>query len=310
MKRRTFIASSAAAGAALMATDKSASAKVKINQTGKEGVLNFSFQERIAPIKTDAKKDPWGALNEKLDWMEAHGVVGLEPGGWGLDKRVDEFKKALNNRNIKISAICAGFQGSPCSHEPSERQKAKDTLAVILQAAGELDSVGVIFVPAFNNQTKLSHVGLRYMLLDFCQEMGPVAEKAGCPLLIEPLRRGETWYVRQLSDAARICQEVDHPYIQMMGDFFHMGREEACDYGAFITARDHLRHVHLGSRPTRRQPSYDPNDDYRPGFQALKEIGYQGYCSYECGITGKNYEEKEKNLITSLNYLRQHWEEA
>jgi sugar phosphate isomerase/epimerase len=310
MKRRSFIASSAAVGAAVMMSDKPASAKVKINQTGKEGVLNFAFQERIAPIKTDAKKDPWGALNEKFDWMEKHGVVGFEPGGRGLEKRVDEFQKALNGRNIKVSAICAGFSGSPCSHDPGERQKAKDSMKVILEAAGELGSTGLIFVPAFNNQSKLSHVGVRYMLMDFLQEMAPHAEKSNCPLLLEPLRRGETWYVRQLSDAARICDEVNHPYIKMMGDFFHMGREEACDYAAFLSARKHLRHVHFGSRPSRKQPGFDPNDDYRPGFQALKEIGYQNYCSYECGITGKNYEEKEKNLIESLNYLRKHWDEA
>jgi sugar phosphate isomerase/epimerase len=310
MKRRSFLASSALAGAAIVGSSQPASAKMKTNQTGKEGVLNFSFQERIAPIKTDERKDPQGAMTERLDWMEKNGIVGYEPGGGGLQNRVSDFEKVLSGRNIKISAICAGFSGAPCSHEPHERQKAKDSIAVILEAAGALKSTGVIFVPAFNNQTKLSHVGVRYMLMDFLHEMAPIAEKANCPLLLEPLTRGETWYVRQLSDAARICDEVNHPYIKMMGDFYHMGNEEACDYAAFISARKHLRHVHFGSRPSRRQPGHDANDDYRPGFQALKEIGYQGYCSYECGIDGKNHEEREKNLIDSLNYLRKHWEEA
>ena len=65
--------------------------------------LKISFQEGIAP----------GAnLNEKFDLMEKLGVVGFEPGGRGLKDRVKEIKEALNGRNIKVSAICAGFQGS------------------------------------------------------------------------------------------------------------------------------------------------------------------------------------------------------
>ena len=65
----------------------------------KAAQLNISF---VAPGES---------LNEKLDFMEKNGVVGLEPGGGNLAARVDEFKQALNGRNIKISAICAGFKG-------------------------------------------------------------------------------------------------------------------------------------------------------------------------------------------------------
>lgn len=310
MKRRSFLASTAVAGAALVSQPKSASAKIEKNQTGKEGVLNLSFQEGICPTKIDGRKDHLGALNEKLDWMEEHGIVGFEPGGGGLERRVEEIQKALNGRKIKVSAICAGFGGAPCATDPKDRQIAKDTMTVILQAAGELGSTGLIFVPAFNQQSRMSYVGLRYELIEFLNDMGPVAEKANCPLLLEPLTRWETWYVRQLADGAKICDEVNHPFVKMMGDFYHMGNEEPCDYAAFMAARKHLRHVHLASRPHRKQPGYDKDDNFRPGFQALKEIGYQNYCSYECGNDGKTYEQKINNLIDSVNFLRQQWDEA
>ena len=70
--------------------------------------LNLSLQEGVAP---------GNSLNEKLDFMEKNGVVGLEPGGGDLAKRVNELKQALNGRNIKISAICAGFKGFILSTE-------------------------------------------------------------------------------------------------------------------------------------------------------------------------------------------------
>jgi len=114
----------------------------------KDAKLNISFQEGTAPGEN---------LNEKLDFMEKLGVVGLEVGGsvrggLFLDTRVDEFQKALSGRNIKISAICAGFRGFVLSEEDAVRQEFHDTMKVIIQAAGALGSTGVIFVPAFNRQ--------------------------------------------------------------------------------------------------------------------------------------------------------------
>ena len=54
--------------------------------------------------------------------MEKLGVVGFEPGGGGLASRVNEIKQALNGRNIKVSAICAGFKGFILSTDPAIRK--------------------------------------------------------------------------------------------------------------------------------------------------------------------------------------------
>lgn len=81
--------------------------------------------------------------------MEKLGVVGFEPGGRGLKDRVKEIKEALNGRNIKVSAICAGFQGFILSTDPAIRKQCMDTMKEIIAPAGELGSTGVIIVPAF-----------------------------------------------------------------------------------------------------------------------------------------------------------------
>jgi len=63
------------------------------------------------------------------------GVVGFEPGGRGLKDRVKEIKDALNGRNIKVSAICAGFQGFILSTDPAIRKQCMDTMKEIMAAA-------------------------------------------------------------------------------------------------------------------------------------------------------------------------------
>ncbi|HCM21617.1 MAG TPA: sugar phosphate isomerase, partial [Porphyromonadaceae bacterium] len=63
---------------------------------------------------------------------------------------VKEIKDALRGRAIKVSAICAGFDGFILSTDPAIRKQCRDTMNEIIGAAGELGSVGVIIVPAFN----------------------------------------------------------------------------------------------------------------------------------------------------------------
>ncbi|MEW6237610.1 MAG: sugar phosphate isomerase/epimerase family protein [Candidatus Omnitrophota bacterium] len=298
ISRRNFIASGAAAGAAMMTGASKASAiEVKgVDKNGK-GVLNLSSQDGVIPGKT---------LEEKLDKMEKWGFVGVEFWGGKLWERVEQIESALKGRSIRVSAICAGFDGAPAAHEPSERRRAVESIKKILPAAGELGSTGLIIVPAFNSQTSLGVVGARYVFMDIASELGDAAKAAGTRILLEPLNRGESWYLRQLSDAAAICKEANNPGLCMMGDFYHMGVEEPCDYAAFISCRNYVHHVHLASRPHRKQPGYDQGDDFRPGFRALKEIGYQDFCSLECGIEGKPDEEIPK----AVAFLRQQWEES
>ena len=159
--------------------------------------LNISFQEGTLRAET---------LNEKLDIMEKNGVNGLEPGGRGLGERVNEFKQALNGRNIKISAICAGFQGFMLSEDEEVRNQCRDTMREIIVAAGALGSTGVIIVPAFNRQTPvMPHTqATRDFLCQWFDELGKFAVENGTTVILEPLRRGEAFYLRQVADAASI----------------------------------------------------------------------------------------------------------
>ncbi len=293
--RRSILTGGALLGAGLLAGPRGVYASEK--QQGKKGVLRFSCQEWILPGKT---------LEQKVENMQKWGIEGFEPGGGGLSKRVDEFKKALDGTGIKISAICAGFKGAPISEKEETRKQSMETMKEILTAAGQLGSTGLIIVPAFNGQTTLGHVEGRRVLIDFLKEIGDHAQEAGTRILLEPLNRNEAWFLRQLSDAAAICKDVNHPAICMMGDFYHMGVEEPCDYAAFISCRKYVHHVHLASRPNRKQPGYDKNDDFRPGFRALKEIGYQDFSSFECGIEGK----PEVEIPKSMEFLREQWDAA
>ncbi|WP_352423425.1 TIM barrel protein [Proteiniphilum sp.] len=262
--------------------------------------LNISFQEGTAP----------GAnLNEKFDFMEEHGVVGFEPHGKPMLERLQEMKDALKGRNIKVSAICAGFDGFILSTDPEIRRRCRDTMEALMIGAGELESVGVIIVPAFNNQVPvMPHTQeTRDFLCEQFDEMGTFAQQHGTTVILEPLNRKEAFYLRQVADAASICRDINNPGVKCLGDFWHMTWEETCDMAAFLSAGEHLQHVHMASRKRRSMPGEDGEaDNYVSGFKGLKMMGYDKYVSFECGAQG------DRNIVVpaALELLRKQWEEA
>lgn len=262
--------------------------------------LNLSFQEGTPPGEN---------LNEKFDYMEKMGIVGFEPGGRGLKDRVGEIKQALNGRNIKVSAICAGFEGFILSTDPAIRKQCMDTMKEIITAAGELGSTGVIIVPAFNGQVPaLPHnQETRDFLCEQFNEMGNHAAQNGTTVIFEPLNRKECFYMRQVADAASVCRDINNPGVRCMGDFWHMTWEETSDMGAFLSAGDYLQHVHVASRKRRSMPGEDGDaDNYVDGFKGLKMLGYDKYVSFECGCQG----DRSTVLPAAVELLRKQWEEA
>jgi len=219
---------------------------------------------------------------------------------------VEELQKALQGRKIKLSAVCAGFDGVLISEQEEVRQKALSSMKEILTAAGALGSVGMIMVPAFHNQTKLGHQEARELLVKLLAELGEHAHKAGTRVLLEPLNRRECHFLRQVADGAAICRDVNHPGVALMGDFWHMTWEETSDLAAFIAAGKYLQHVHIASRKTRKVPGEDEGDNYIDGFKGLKIIGYQGFVSFECGCKG----DRAKALAAAAKLLREQWEQA
>ena len=298
MNRKEFLQASLAGAAAVAAT----STPLDLFAAPKKGKaeLRLSFQEGIAPGKS---------LEEKLDYMENLGIVGFEPGGGNLANRVNEINQALRGRNIKVSAICAGFKGFILAEDPKVKAEFDSTMRDIIAAAGEIGSTGVIMVPAFNGQKpcKPHTLETRAYLCEQMHELGEYALKHNTTVILEPLNRRECHYMRQVADAAAICRDSKSAGVKCMGDFWHM-KEETSDYAALLSAgTEYLQHVHIASRGTRKMPGEDGElDNYVDGFRALKQLGYDKYVSFECGCNG----DKEILVPAAVQLMRTQWEQA
>ena len=285
------------------------------------GTLAFSGRSHAAPTKPGVLKlcsqegrVPGASLKEKVANLEKWGAAGLELDG-DPSSRIAEVKEALKGTNIRISALCWGAsKGDLVAMDLDRRKAGIAALKHALDTAGELESTGVIFVPCFNKQSELAPAELDKILWDILPAIGDHAQKAGSRVLLEPLNKGETFYINRLEQAAAICRKINHPGICLMGDFYHMAQEESSDAAAFTAGFPWLHHVHLASR-VRWLPGQDklkePEQAERSfvaGFRALQQLGYQDYCSLECGVAKGT--DPLVAVPAAFDFLRAQWAEA
>jgi sugar phosphate isomerase/epimerase len=262
--------------------------------------MKLACQEGLAPGKS---------LEEKLANLERYGYEGIE--FWGrqfLDdpQRVAAVNKACEKSKVKPSTICAGFRGCPLDAQKSERDLAINDLKALLSAAADMGCVGVIFVPIFGGPRipdlspfKTAVELEKELLVKICDDLGQHAEKVGTILLIEPLNRYETHLLKTLRDGVEICERIGNPHVGIMADFFHMSIEEANIPVSLKAAAQWIKHVHLAD--SNRQTPGNGHTDFRAGFAALQEIGYDGYGALECGLP----QPAEIELPKTAKYLKE-----
>jgi Xylose isomerase-like TIM barrel len=187
-----------------------------------------------------------------------HAPSGLER----LDGRIGQFECPVAGAGVhrRLSATSESIKhfiympvespvelAVPIVEVPAERTAAKELMRRRLDLAATLGAVGLLTVPQFGSAPRLL-------------DLSPY--KTGAELERE-------LFVEQVGDGVAI-----------MADFFHMNIEEA-DIRA---AGQHIVHVHVADS-NRLQPGKG-HVDFRPGFAALKEAGYDGYLGIECRISG------------------------
>lgn len=242
--------------------------------------------------------------------MENHGVVGLEPNGAGLAGRVGELKEALRGREVKISAICAGFGGFILSEDQAVRDEfdRDDAGNYRRGRRARLDGRDHGACIQFASARVMPHTqSTRDYLIERLRLLGDYARQCGTTVILEPLNRKEAFYLRQVADAASICRDAKNEGVKCMGDFWHMTSEDPSDSGAFLSAGPYLQHVHIASRATRNMPGEDGAvDNYVDGFRTLKQMGYANYVSFECGSKG----DRMQTVPAALELVRSQWKEA
>jgi sugar phosphate isomerase/epimerase len=318
MKRREFLKASAVAGVGTMcgtqltvaqAPTAAGNGMPKLAPPGKPAELNLCLQWWGIP---------GGEMKQKLDFLEANGfgAVEIPSGDWPI-KNADALIEALKGRKLFLATACGPSDFSYT--EPEKREAEVQKFLPIVEVLGKMKSVGLIICPARGKLSEPGHLSAKELRKDFVENTGKRlaehAAKHGTSIVLEPLRRNETPFLRQVADGARMAADIGEG-ASVMGDFWHMGLEETSFMGAFICAGKLLTHVHIAGLKERIIPGvHREADQYVDGFKGLKLIGYRGAVSFEGGWP-KNpadpkkdlpEEEKTKLILNMVKLLREQW---
>lgn len=115
------------------------------------------------------------------------------------------------------------------------------------------------------------------------KKIASIAAKYHVTVVLEPLNSNECNFINSVSEGGKIVEEINHPNFRLLADIYHMkvegeSPESIIKYGHLI------KHIHIAEKQDRAVPG-TYNEDFRPYFNALKKINYQGKISIEARWT-------------------------
>ena len=229
---------------------------------------------------------PGATLREKHDNALAYGFDGLELNHFPM---IDAAREAVRER-VPVTAMCSGHRGWFIDPDPDEIRACITDVKRLLELGADLDAP-LIVVPIYGRTNKLPNCGTgrspeddEALWLDGLREVTAHAEKVGGRLVVEGINRYENSVSVTVADAVRWAREARSPNVKAMGDVFHMNIEEPDMGAALEAAGDMLAYVHLGD--SHRLEPGTGHLDFANVFAALHRIGYEGWASMECNLSG------------------------
>ena len=118
-------------------------------------------------------------------------------------------------------------------------------------------------------------------VVDLLKLVDPIAGRNGITIAIEPLRKAECNLINTFEEGVRLAEDVGGENIKVLVDYYHLTVEDESPEKVRKYGKGSLVHVHMANPDGRIFPKSMDESDYRPFFDALRQIGYEGRVSCE-----------------------------
>lgn len=253
---------------------------------------------------------PGVGLTEKAMNLKQWGYEGIavfvDYGDW--NEELHQELLALQERTGVIPCEFAfgdSIYGHLMDADPDIREKSRRMYKLAAKISGEIGAVTELeYEYGPQDPLPLFHP---YARMDPEQEAGffemyrelakPLKGTSGL-MLLEGINRYESPYLNSIRDCRDAVERLGLKEAGVLADFFHMSIEESDYRESILYAGEYIKHVHLGDS-NRLLPGYGMTD-WNACFEALKEVGYQGFVNLECSTCG----DASLTLPAAAEYLR------
>jgi D-psicose/D-tagatose/L-ribulose 3-epimerase len=259
---------------------------------------------RSAPFKIGVSAFAW-ARHFDADRMEIlaplreHGLRGFEVPMFD-PRTIDApaLRREIERWELECT-VCAILPPdvNPISPDAAVRARAVEHLTQCIEKAAELGSrllCGPLYAPIGYQQERRGTDQEWEWAVTCFQLLGEVLDDHQVDLAIEPVNRSETFFLRKASEAALLCERIDHPRVGVTLDTFHANIEEKTISGAVRDSGVRLRHIHASENDRGRLGS--GHVDFRGLIAELLAAGYSGYLMIE----GFGFSPGEQDSLAAL----------
>lgn len=199
-------------------------------------------------------------------------------------ERRQEVKGWIKNAGLECSGLHYIFDGSVklATTDRELNDKCVEYLRKVIDVAADEEAKTVIV--GSGGATRHIDDGTDRLeatkcMADVIHRAGEYAGERGVVLAMEAINRYETNFLNTMKEATEFAKMVDHPNVRTMADTYHMNIEEK-DYAEEVRKYGYmLANLHLAD--SNRHAPGTGHFDFKAVANALKEIGFNQYCSFE-----------------------------
>ncbi len=227
-----------------------------------------------------------GSATDAFELASRHGYDAIELHlRHAGDVDLAEIRSLMDRHHIVISTLGTGMAAGEDKLTLTD-QYAEVRAAAIkrvgghIQLAAELGAAVIVgLVWGRLGREPYEREAARRRAVQGLREICRLAEDRDVMVYLEAINRYESDFPVTAAQTVEVLDEVDAPNLKVLLDTFHMNIEEADIASAIRATGDRLGHMHLVD--SNRQAPGHGHVDLKQVIGALREIGYEGYLSFE-----------------------------
>jgi D-psicose/D-tagatose/L-ribulose 3-epimerase len=193
------------------------------------------------------------------------------------------LRKAFAAHDLELTVCAILPEGiNPISDESIVRRHSMQHLIRCVETAAEMGARligGPVYAPIGYLPGRRRNKDEWKWAVECFEALGPLLDATEITLCVEPVNRGETFFLTTVAEAREFCDAVAHPRVGITIDTFHANIEEKRIDAAVYDAGRKLKHVHASEND--RGVLGSGHVDFTGLVRALKETEYDGYLMIE-----------------------------
>lgn len=194
-----------------------------------------------------------------------------------------EVRGRTTSAGISVSSVCSLYTAERDLAHPDNtvRRNAVEYVKRVADFAAEVGAPTIVIAPTACMKLRplASPADEHRWAIDGIRAGGEYAASVGVDLTLECWNRYETYWLNTLEQGVAMWREAGLSNGGVMADAFHMNIEEASIADAIRETGPLINHVHLAD--SNRASPGTGHIDFKPILEALVDIGYKGYISFE-----------------------------